>query len=294
MKFDIAAKVVIEKSKYLILSEFLNIESESTQLLEELPEETVSLRRSDFPLRVKQKTGKETIVLIEIQTVFNRDFVIRLIEYTARFMLKYRLEVIPLVLLLTPSSLATGFYEDERLTFKYEIVRFWEKQAEEFIDKIYLYPFLPLMNGGEKLLEKAELTIYESTDISREVKADLLTALAIFAGLKDKALGSWLKERRRDIMIESPIYELIKEEGLREGLREGLEKGLEEGLERGRKEGLKEGLYIAISLILEVKFGIDGIVLMEKVRKIDSTERLETIKEAIKIANKIEEIEKLV
>jgi hypothetical protein len=47
-------------------------------------------------------------------------------------------------------------------------------------------------------------------------KADLLTALAIFAGLKDHHLARQLVERRRDLMIESYTYEIIKQEGIRE------------------------------------------------------------------------------
>jgi hypothetical protein len=297
MKYDIAAKVVIDAGKDVILREFLKLDLESSQYIENLPEETVSLRRSDFPLRVTLKDGRDIIVLIEIQTVFNKDFAIRLIEYTARFMLKYHLEVIPFVLLLTPSSLATGFYEDNRFTFKYEIVRFWEKQARDFLDNIYLYPFLPLMADGEKVLKEAENRIYEDISLDNETKGDFLTAMAIFAGLKDKELGSWLIERRRDIMIESPIYKLIEEDAFKKGIERGLEQGLEQGLEKGLKEGLergkKEGIYEVLSLVLEIKFGVDGIILMEKIRKIDSMERLETIKEVVKIADKIQDIEKL-
>ncbi|MCX6112646.1 MAG: hypothetical protein NTY22_05090, partial [Proteobacteria bacterium] len=187
---------------------------------------------------------------------------------------KYHLKIKPWVLLLTPSSLATGIYEDDLLTFKYEVIRLWKLQAKDFLDRIYLYPFLPLMNGGEELLEKADTIIYEDNEISRDRKADLLSAMSIFAGLKDEKLGIWLAERRRDIMIESPVYEFIKEEG--------------------RKEVRKEGLYDAISFGLELKFGVDGIALMDKVQKIDSMERLEKIKEAVKFANSAKEIEKLI
>jgi predicted transposase YdaD len=278
MKYDIAAKVIVDMGKKAILREFLGIEYEDVKLLEELPEETVSLRRSDFPLRVVLENGQEKIILLEIQTEFNKDFVLRLADYMIRFTLKYHLEVIPLALVLKPSSLANGFYKDERLTFKYEVTRLWEKQASDFMGKIYLYPFLPLANGGEKLIEDADTAIYESYEISREEKADLLTAMAIFAGLKDKKLGAWLIERRRDIMIESPIYDLIKEEGIKEG----------------KKEGKKEGLYETLFFGIELKFGIDGIPLIEKVRKIDSIGKLESLKEAIRLAKNIEEFEKLI
>lgn len=73
-------------------------------------------------------------------------------------------------------------------------------------------------------------------------------------------------KKGRDIMIESPIYDLIK----------------------------KEGLYDTVSLGLEIKFGMDGVALIEKIRKIDSVDKLETLKEAIRLAKNIEEFEKLI
>lgn len=294
MKYDITAKRIVDIGKEQILKEFIGIESEDIQLLEELSEETVSIRRSDFPLKVVFKDGCEKIILLEIQTEFNKDFVLRLIDYTVRFMLKYHLEVIPFALLLTPTNLATGVYEDDRLRFKYDVTRLWEKQAKDYIDKIFLYPFLPLMNGGAELVEQIDTAIYENSNLSMEYKADLLTAVAIFAGLKDKKLGNWLVERRRDIMIQSPVYELIEEEGIKKGIQKGIEIGKEEGIKEGIEEGKKQGLHNAISLGLELKFGVDGIELSKKVKKAESIDKLETIIEAIKIANKIEEIEKLV
>ncbi|MGQ9609744.1 MAG: hypothetical protein ACUVWN_10590, partial [bacterium] len=129
MKYDIAAKVALDFGKESILQEFAGIMPKDILYLEELPEETVSLKRSDFPLRVTLQNGNEIIVLIEVQTEFDNDFVLRLIDYTVRFKLKYHLVVIPLVLLLTKSSLATGLYEDDIIVFKYKIVRFWEMNA---------------------------------------------------------------------------------------------------------------------------------------------------------------------
>jgi hypothetical protein len=59
---------------------------------------------------------------------------------------------------------------------------------------------------------EGEKRIYAS-EFPMEEKADLLTALPIFAGLKDQELTRKLVQRRRDIMIESYGYEIIKQEG---------------------------------------------------------------------------------
>ncbi len=94
-------------------------------------------------MKVTLQNGDELIVIIEIQTEFSNDFVLRLIDYTVRFKLKYHLRVIPLVLLLTKSSLATGLYEDDIISFKYKVVRFWEKRATDFMNNISFLPFYP-------------------------------------------------------------------------------------------------------------------------------------------------------
>lgn len=285
MKYDVAAKVILDMSKEAILRRFLKMDPSTIQQIEELPEETFSLRRSDFPLHVFLKDGGEVIVLLEIQTVFSPKFVLTLIDYVVRFKMKYDLKVIPLVLLLTYSSQATGLYEDDLLIFKYHVVRLWEEKSSDFMDEIWLYPFLPLMEGDETVLEKAEIKIYENAGMSIERKGDLLTAMAIFAGLKDRDLAVRLVQRRRDIMIQSPIYELIK--------TEGLEEGKIKGKIEGKIEGKMEGLYEAISLGLEIKFGPDGLALMEKVLKLKSIEKLEEIKEAIRVFSKLDGVKKL-
>jgi len=175
MQYDIASKVVIGMGKEAILRRFLDMDPETIELIEEIPQETTSLRRSDFPMHVTFKNGQEIIVLLEIQTDFDQNFSLRLIEYYVRFRLKYGLDVIPYVMLFTPSNQATGLYSDRALTFNYQVIRFWELNSKDYLNEIWLYPFLSLMREGETLLSEAEKTIYESKEISDEKKADLLT-----------------------------------------------------------------------------------------------------------------------
>jgi len=82
------------------------------------------------------------------------------------------------------------------------------------------------MKDGRNFIEKAEREIYENQEIELIRKADLLTAMAIFAGLKDKEMSLWLINRRRDIMIRSAAYEIIKEEGIKEGEQQGIKQTL--------------------------------------------------------------------
>ncbi len=76
-----------------------------------------------------------------------------------------------------------------------------------------------------KVFQTAEETIYES-GLGRGDKADLLTGMALLSGLLDKDLPRKLLERRRDIMMESYAYELIKKEGYEEGVLSGFQQGI--------------------------------------------------------------------
>ena len=68
-----------------------------------------------------------------------------------------------------------------------------------------------------------------------------------------------------------------------------IEKGKAEGKIEGKIEGLKE----AIEIGLELKYGVEGLKLLERINNISLVDKLEAIKEAVKISKNMEEIEKL-
>ena len=248
MRYDVASKRLVEIGKEAILRWLLDIDVESAELIEEIPRETISLRRSDFPLLVRDKEGNERVVLIEFQTRWEPKLPLRLLEYLVRFKLKYDLPVFPVVLLFKEHKGASGVYEDESIRFEFRLVKLWEIDGRELVEKgdVRLLPFVPLTRCGREEVLEADRRIYNS-ELERSIKSDLLTALAIFAGLKSGELMKELFERRRDIMIESPAYELIK----REGFEEGIQRGIEIGIERGMLEDAKEMVLRAY----RVRFG---------------------------------------
>ena len=74
-------------------------------------------------------------------------------------------------------------------------------------------------------------------------------------------------------------------------IERGMEKGRIEGIERGMEKGRIEGVKEAIELGLELKYGVEGLKVYEKVVNITSIDKLEMIKEAIKTSKNLEEIE---
>lgn len=81
-----------------------------------------------------------------------------------------------------------------------------------------------------------------------------------------------------------------QKEGLMSGMKEGIKKGIKEGIEKGKIEGIKEGIVD----LLEIKFGESGMILFEKIRKIDNLQELEKIKNIIKKSITAEEVKEAV
>jgi len=272
MRYDVAAKVVIQYGKESMLRRFVGIDPEEVDLLEELPQESVSLRRSDFPLWVKLKGGEERIILVEFQTRWERDVPLRLIEYTARYKLRYHIPVDSVVVLLRRREGLEEEYRDETIRFRYRLVRVWQMRGKDVLGEkeIWLYPFVPVMRSEERDIIAAEEEIYNSR-LERGIKADLLTALAIFSGFRGQEMVRELIRRRRDIMIESPAYEIIKEEGIREGLQQGIRQMLLE--------------------TLEVKFETVPLRLMRQINEIQDTEALKMLHRQALKSSSIEEFQ---
>jgi predicted transposase/invertase (TIGR01784 family) len=82
----------------------------------------------------------------------------------------------------------------------------------------------------------------------------------------------------------------VRREAQKEGLMSGIKEGIKEGIEKGKIEGIKEGIVD----LLEIKFGESGMILFEKIRKIDNLQELEKIKNIIKKSITAEEVKEAV
>ncbi|MBF0465122.1 MAG: hypothetical protein HQK88_02460 [Nitrospirae bacterium] len=63
-----------------------------------------------------------------------------------------------------------------------------------------------------------------------------------------------------------------------------------QGIEKGKFEGKLEGLLEGINLSLDIKFGAEGVSLMNTLHNINNIEKLEKIKNIIKDAASVEEL----
>ena len=146
-----------------------------------------------------------------------------------------------------------------------------------------------------------------SLEIALLVMRNILNEKELEKNLKDfLEIGRQYFEEEEGLkFLESVIRYLYSSTEIEVGkvvntIKEISEKGGEMGtttaaklIEKGKIEGKIEGLKEAIEIGLELKYGVEGLKLLERINTISLVEKLEAIKEAVKISKDMEEIEKL-
>jgi len=81
MQYDIALKELFRHCHRAILQDLLDLPITDSALIEEMPRETTSVRRSDFVAHVTLESGEQILALIEFQTRWEKNLVPRMLEY---------------------------------------------------------------------------------------------------------------------------------------------------------------------------------------------------------------------
>jgi len=165
--------------------------------------------------------------------------------------------------------------------FFFRNLKLWEVSPEEFKREGSegLLALLPLTEGGNNR-EVVEEMIAE---LKARNRTDLLALGWVFAGLV--LVGSddkeWLKERftaMKDLFQESPVYQLIVEEGVEKGVQQGLQQG---SLQQSRK--------ILVHYV-QKRFPVLAPLAQEQVALIENIEILQNMLDAIYDAQTVEEV----
>ncbi|MBF0498272.1 MAG: hypothetical protein HQK58_17130 [Deltaproteobacteria bacterium] len=310
MHYDVTSKMLIEKGQKEILRRLVGLAVLESELIEEVPQETASLMRSDFPIKWTNEKGQSQLVLLEIQTRWEKDVPRRLLAYRSRYQLKYDLDAISCVLLLRPSRQATNHYRDQEISYQFKLVRVYEFDSQVIIDQgvLPLMPFVPLMRHGKRLVHQADQIICESP-LPKEEKSVMLSAMFILTAMVSSKLADELLKRRKDLMLDSPGYEIFKkfayktgkEEGKAEGRAEGKAEGKAEGRAEGRAEGKAEGIAVGRTegaIRISRQYVIDlirdkfGPVPRKILQSLNSINDLDLLKSMVKMAAKAESLDK--
>ncbi|MDI6794285.1 MAG: hypothetical protein QME81_15715 [bacterium] len=298
--FDITLKrlsdeFTVDYARFALDDERINLvgKIDVSKIEKELP---ILTREADCLARVAEKKGKEFILHIDFQAEYRHNLPDRMLGYTYRVYEKYKLPVYSVLIVLKETGVKIRTKTEikvrdlKSLRHEYKVIKVWEVEAEKILEKKItgLYPLLPLMktdkSGEELISEAAELIEKEVEDI--EHKADAYVALRIFSAINfpSSLVNKILK--RRDIMVQSPAYQEILQEGEMIGIGKGKVLGIEEGIERSILEVLEERFgFISPKLEQEVR-GLQGMkacdFLLRKAINVPSIEEFKELLERVK------------
>ena len=135
MHYDLAAKVILSRCKEAVLSVLCGLPVTFVLPIEVSPQETPSVRRSDFVFRASFEDGTERLVLLEFLSYWKPWLPLRTLECRCRHLLEERLPVVSVILLLTPAGGARDCYEDEEVRYRYRLVKVYEFEAKEILER---------------------------------------------------------------------------------------------------------------------------------------------------------------
>jgi len=255
--------------------------------IEEQDKELPALSREvDFVARVRRE-GQDALLLLEFQTAWATDMPERMAGYCWRLHERYREPVYPVVVVLKPGGVLHRAWRMHAwgslvAYCRSEVMPLWEVDAATVTAQklVGLYPLLPLMRRQEQeadprhVLEQSQQLILDEIP-DREQRADAYVALRVLSGITyPLALVSEIL-KRRELMLESPVYREI----------------LEEGRLAGEQKGNQERLCADVLAVLEVRFGLVPDSLTEQVSQVTDRDRLEALHRRAVVVESLEVFE---
>ena len=299
--FDESWKLVLEKYFWECLDFYFPKISEQIEkqrgyvfLDQELqrisPKSDSKKRRVDKLAKVylKDKTEIWVLIHIEVQTYREEEFARRMYSYHYRIWDKYEKPVASLAILadnnskFCPKEFSLKAFGQEFMQFRFLVSKIWDwKDKEKELEKNpSIFAIVTL----------ASLKAYEENFHSRAEWKLLLTKMLYERGYSQKEVfnlyyfldGIMVLPDPLEIQYNNEIILLEKETTMpyittaeRIGIREG------------KREGKIEG---KIEMILEMKFGKEGMAFLKKIQKISDIKKLEKILELLKSANKLSDL----
>jgi len=210
--------------------------------------------------------SEDLVLHLEFQTEPDETMGFRMLDYRVRVYRRFPLKTMHQVVIYLKRTKSALVYQDSfqlgATTHHYRVIRLWEQSSDLFLTSPGLLPLAILTQCEEPTTRLREVAKGLDTIEKQGVRANLMAATAVFAGLvmEPEMIKTIL---RSDIMKESAFYQEILQEGLQKGLQKGLQEGLQEGLQKGlqkgRQEGLLEGKLETIPLLKKLGLSIAEI-----------------------------------
>jgi hypothetical protein len=204
--------------------------------------------------------------------------------------------VIPVVIFLRPGDHQAMLRLGGAVTyleFRFLVCDLGRLPAKQYYDSTNIVARLNLPNMSFSPEDRLEMYRAAQTGLARleknpEKQRKYLDFIDFYADLNENEVSvyrlRYLVGKGEDTM---GLVSVLKEEGRQEGIQQGVQQGVQQGILQGVQQGLLEG----IEALLEIKFGERGLKLVPEIGKIEDTDRLRRIKEAIKVSREVQEVE---
>ncbi len=195
---------------------------------------------------------------------------LRMLKYWVRLKEKYDCPIEQVVIFLKftrSQKVYTNQLVDTNTSHRYQVIRMWEQDPEQFLANPALLPFAPLAlsESPTRLLEQVAAAVDRIEEPLAFTNISACTQL--LAGLRfDQRLITELFPE--DVMQESVIYQKI------------IQKGHKLGLLEGKREGRQEEGYSIVIRQLTRRFGSVENQLQQGIQKL-SIAQLEELSEAL-------------
>ncbi|MBF0466330.1 MAG: hypothetical protein HQK94_14755 [Nitrospirae bacterium] len=229
----------------------------------------------------------DTLFHVEMQAQNEVNMDCRELEYYHLIFCEFRKSVTKVVLYVGSEKLKmSNEIKAKDLHFTYQIIDIRDINCRELLESDdpgdNILAILCKTDDADGTIKGILAKLYELPPEERENYILKLLTLSRLRGLT--------KSVKREVKKMPVTIDITKDElyldGVEKGLLEGEQKGLLEGELRGKRDGLLEG----IEGMLELKFGLAGIELMNMVRVLNTIDKLEEFKNFIKKAGSVDEM----
>jgi len=183
------------------------------------------------PLRADSlilEQSEDLVLHLEFQTEPDENMGFRMLDYRVRVYRRFPAKTMHQVVIYLKKTKSALVYQDSfqfgETIHRYRVIRLWEQSSEVFLKSPGLLPLAVLTQGEEPTIRLREVSKGLDTIENQRVRANLMAATAVFAGLvmEPEMIKTIL---RSDIMKESAFYQEILQEGRLEGRLEGEREG---------------------------------------------------------------------
>ncbi|MBF0568472.1 MAG: hypothetical protein HQK95_06335 [Nitrospirae bacterium] len=264
-------------------------------------------READFILRVELEDGSISLLHIEFQATNYSKMVYRELRYWVYLTEVHGIAPLQYVFYIgnEPITMKDSL-STKTTTHKYNLIDMRDVDCEKFLysdkpEEVIISILCNYQKKGVKIFIREILERLNELVPEETLRGKYIRQVEVLSQLRDLQ-GEVSKEAEAMALV----YDLERDIRFRQGCEQGMTKGIEQGMIKGKQEGLlegeqrgqlkgllegkREGLLAGIELGLELKYGLIGVALMDKVRVLPTVDKLDEFKNLIRKAASLDEL----